>query len=196
MKWALVLMTLTLSACSMLDPRVMRNSAPADGQQLLHPEWGTEDGPGMSINEARFSNTDLQSLQNYLDSQGISYQVVPGGHVMVKLEQAIHFATGSARLSTSSKRWLGTLSRYFLQQQHVQIVIDGHTDSTGSVKLNNNLSQKRAESIKQELMKNQISTTAIYTRGHGEYSPACTNSTVRGKACNRRAELTLLVSNR
>ena len=87
------------------------------------------------------------------------------------------------------------MSDFLSRQQGIDVVIDGHTDSTGKPTFNDSLSVKRADTVKTTLIKNRVAKDAIYTRGYGEYIPACTNRTTEGRACNRRVELLFIVSN-
>ncbi|GAK84015.1 protein F-related protein [Vibrio ponticus] len=86
------------------------------------------------------------------------------------------------------------IGRYIASQPGIDIVIDGHADNTGAASFNDKLSVKRADAVKQQLVRNHVNQQSIFTRGYGETEPACTNSTVSGKACNRRAELRFILS--
>ncbi len=66
------------------------------------------------------------------------------------------------------------------------VEIQGHTDSLGSDLYNQNLSERRAHSVKQHLVRNGISSTRLTTRGYGESSPVTSNDTEAGRAHNRR----------
>jgi outer membrane protein OmpA-like peptidoglycan-associated protein len=54
---------------------------------------------------------------------------------------------------------------------------------------------KRASAVKRQLLRNNVAMDSIFTRGYGEYVPACSNKTKAGKACNRRVEVLFIVSN-
>ena len=70
------------------------------------------------------------------------------------------------------------------------IEITGHTDSSGSVKYNQWLSEKRANAIADHLIQNGISSSRITAIGKGESSPATSNETAEGRAKNRRVDIT------
>jgi OOP family OmpA-OmpF porin len=65
----------------------------------------------------------------------------------------------------------------------------GHTDSDGSNADNQLLSQRRANAVKAYLVKHGINTNRIQTSGKGESSPVASNTTVEGKAKNRRVDI-------
>ena len=67
--------------------------------------------------------------------------------------------------------------------------IIGHTDSIGSNKFNQILSEKRAEATKAFMVKKGINSSRITTEGKGETSPIATNKTKEGQAQNRRIEV-------
>jgi OOP family OmpA-OmpF porin len=72
------------------------------------------------------------------------------------------------------------------------IRIEGHTDSSGSEDLNQKLSQRRADAVKQLLIQNGIAANRIKSIGQGEAHPVASNNTEAGKAKNRRVDIILL----
>ncbi|MGT0150424.1 OmpA family protein [Vibrio metschnikovii] len=85
------------------------------------------------------------------------------------------------------------LGRYLANTPQIDIVIEGHTDNTGTERFNDGLSMRRADMVKNILLEQQVSLAAIYTRGYGEHYLACTNQTPQGRACNRRVELLMIM---
>jgi|GEM_PF-245657 len=75
----------------------------------------------------------------------------------------------------------------------IRIEVSGHTDSTGSVAYNKDLSGRRAASVKNYLVEHGIDTARIETRGAGPDEPVDTNKTAAGRAKNRRIEFTILI---
>ena len=72
---------------------------------------------------------------------------------------------------------------------NLKIDIEGHTDATGSAKLNNELSQKRADAIKKFFLDKGISQDRLTSNGFGSTKPVGDNKTSKGRAENRRVEL-------
>ncbi|MCL4122527.1 UNVERIFIED_CONTAM: hypothetical protein GTU68_003905 [Idotea baltica] len=67
--------------------------------------------------------------------------------------------------------------------------VEGHTDNTGGAALNLRLSEKRANAVKNYLVKRGIDTTRLEAKGFGKGSPVDTNKTRAGRANNRRVEI-------
>ncbi len=221
MKSLIIAMVLLLSGCVSLPPDVnllgernLLHIAPKDEYALMHPEWGyaqTADVvPVRGMNRDTMPSTmtrsetaskpsmkmeHYDSLESFLLNNGIEYEVLPGNHVMVKVKDMIKFNTGSARVSPESKRWLERVGNYIATQSGIDIVINGHTDNTGTPTFNDKLSEMRADAVKSTLLGSSVMRDSIYTRGFGEYVPECTNQTRMGKACNRRVEVMFIVSN-
>ena len=73
----------------------------------------------------------------------------------------------------------------------MQLMILGHTDSDGDAAHNQELSQRRAESVKQYLVSKGVDASKLMTKGMGETDPIATNQTDNGKFRNRRIEFTV-----
>ncbi|MGD8170544.1 OmpA family protein [Vibrio sp. TRT 21S02] len=204
MKYAALPLLLLLTGCGTLPPDMalmgdrMLDTAPKGDLDVMHPEWGYAPKTTVAGVQGPFGQQrtkSYSSLQNFLLSKGVDYEVLPGNHVMVKLKDTIKFQTGSSMVSPESSYWLDIVGSYLSTQPGIDIVIDGHADATGAPSFNDNLSLKRAKAVKSQLIRNNVAMNSIYTRGYGEYVPACSNRTKAGKACNRRVEVFFVMSN-
>ncbi len=134
-------------------------TAPQTDYDLMHPEWGVVQTTRVASNRgySMQSNTHQQTtITNY--GRGVSGQrcvkvswdktvsisVLPGNHVMVK-QMYVNFKTGSAFPEPAYNHWLDTLGDYLSQRQDIDVVIEGHTDNTGSDQINDPLSEQRAK---------------------------------------------------
>ena len=203
-RFAVVMILLSVSGCANMASKIatlgedMLDTAPQTDFEVRYPEWGVAPETRSLDAGNRFSQKRPQSyadLQSFLRKNGIDYELLPGDHTMVKLKDTIKFQTGSASVSSNSRYWLDIVGSYLATQPGIDIVIDGHADNTGAPSLNDKLSIQRASEVKKQLVRNQVSMGSIYTRGYGEYVPACSNKTSVGKACNRRVEVRFIVSN-
>ena len=107
----------------------------------------------------------------------------------------IYFKTGSAKITSQSSHALKTIATYLKQDKHNYYIV-GHTDDTGSLKLNLKLSEQRADSITKALMKEfSIKPGRLHARGVGPLSPASNNTSDAGKKLNRRVEIVRRLAN-
>lgn len=85
---------------------------------------------------------------------------------------------------------LARVSKYLKDYPDNYAVLEGHTDSRGSVKYNQILSQKRAESVRQYMIDNfGVDGSKLSAKGYGKLRPIATNDTEEGRQRNRRTEL-------
>ncbi|MFT5617620.1 MAG: OOP family OmpA-OmpF porin [Arenicella sp.] len=104
----------------------------------------------------------------------------------------IFFASGSYDLEDKSQTELHKLIRFMQENSETKIEIGAHTDNVGTDASNNNLSQKRAQSVVDFLKESGIPKANIIAHGYGETQPIVSNDTDEGKAKNRRIEFKIL----
>lgn len=103
----------------------------------------------------------------------------------------VQFKTDSDVLLPSSARDLTQLAEYMLKNDKLTAVVYGHTDSLGDENHNLELSQKRAESVKNYLMKFGVEESRIQAKGMGSSKSKADNRTLEGRLMNRRVEVVL-----
>ncbi|MEZ9718646.1 hypothetical protein A9259_17155 [Vibrio cyclitrophicus] len=102
------------------------------------------------------------------------------------------FQTGQTDISSAKhKRFFKTYADT-VKPSGSAVLIVGHTDNTGSAKINAEVSLKRARSVARELILNGIPKENIYIYGAGESQPITSNNSTRGRAENRRIEVVTL----
>jgi len=101
----------------------------------------------------------------------------------------VQFASGSSKLKSTATTDLNKLFSILNKNKKINIEVGGHTDNTGSLSGNNNLSRKRAESVKAFLLNKGIGANRISTQGYGPSLPIANNKTPIGRASNRRVEI-------
>lgn len=104
----------------------------------------------------------------------------------------IFFESGSDILLPSSSKEINILKILLVEQPEIKIEINGHTDNVGTKEDNLELSQKRAEAVKNALVELGIKQARIRTKGFGESQPIDTNDTVLGRSNNRRTEFAIV----
>lgn len=103
--------------------------------------------------------------------------------------EGICFDTDKAIVNKAAYPVLDQVVIVLKQNPNLEIVIEGHTDSTGPEVLNQPLSEKRAEAVKQYFVEKGVDAKALSAVGLGEASPIAPNKTAKGRAENRRVEL-------
>ncbi|WP_316835140.1 OmpA family protein [Pedobacter nutrimenti] len=105
----------------------------------------------------------------------------------------ILFPTNSSYLSEDSKKRLADVAKVIQEKNKSRkILIEGHSDKTGTAVYNQWLSEKRAVSVKTYLVGLGINAERIKTAGLGDTQPIADNKTKEGRLKNRRVEITLL----
>lgn len=109
--------------------------------------------------------------------------------VRVTFDSNILFPTNSSYLTDQAKEDIKGLVDEIKKQGPVKIVIEGHTDKTGTPEYNKWLSDKRAVSVKNLAVSLGLPAESIQTKGYGDTKPVADNKTPEGRAKNRRVEL-------
>lgn len=102
------------------------------------------------------------------------------------------FAFAKADLSSKADKNVDKLATFLKKYPNRNVLIEGHTDNIGSEEYNLDLSQRRAESVKEKLIRNGVGPDRITTVGYGEKYPAVSNDTDENRALNRRVEVIIL----
>jgi outer membrane protein OmpA-like peptidoglycan-associated protein len=101
------------------------------------------------------------------------------------------FKSGSSDLLAGARERLAKVSGIVLAYPSLRLAVEGHTDSVGTDDYNQQLSEKRAEAVRQYLVQQGISGDAIVATGFGKTAPLASNETPEGRQQNRRVELVL-----
>jgi len=111
--------------------------------------------------------------------------------LVMTLQEGVLFEYDKAELKSGAMRSLEPLMTFLREHPDRTLLIEGHTDGTGSDSYNLNLSQRRAEAVRGFLASNGISADRIVARGYGESYPVTTNTTEAGRQQNRRVEVVI-----
>jgi len=106
-------------------------------------------------------------------------------------DSKINFETGNAEISANSLTLLGRIVTTAKRCPDASFEVAGHTDNTGNANYNMTLSTKRAQSVVTYLVNQGLPATQFNANGYGPTKPIATNSTVQGRAQNRRIEFKL-----
>jgi len=103
----------------------------------------------------------------------------------------ILFETGEYQLKQGARETLAKIAGVLLAYPAIKLEIDGFTDNVGSEERNDELSEKRADSVRDFLIHQGVPADSITARGLGEANPVAANDTRIGRQLNRRVELVL-----
>jgi OOP family OmpA-OmpF porin len=150
------------------------------------------------IFEGEKINPEVAAINTELAGKLISqqYQSIDASACATRLSvlsdsQSISFEPGSANLSVSSGYALDTIADFIFLCPNVGVIVAGHTDNIGSAKLNQSLSQQRAERVVEYLVEKGIEVEKLQAVGFGDARPAVPNDSTANRAKNRRIEFTL-----
>jgi outer membrane protein OmpA-like peptidoglycan-associated protein len=101
------------------------------------------------------------------------------------------FDVDAADLKPGADSMLDRLAGFLEEYEEREVLIEGHTDSTGPENYNETLSERRANAVREALTERGIAATRIRTRGLGEAEPIASNSTAAGRQQNRRVDVVI-----
>ncbi len=110
---------------------------------------------------------------------------------VLKSAKGVFFETGSDKLKNESFKNLNELAIILMEDEAVNVEIQGHTDNKGDVTKNKELSQKRADAVKNFLLVKGIDAARLKAVGYGSELPIADNATEKGRSTNRRVEFKL-----
>lgn len=104
----------------------------------------------------------------------------------------LSFKTNSDVLDSSSNARLDSAVLTLNNNPDSDVLVAGHTDSSGDAAYNQSLSEKRANAVRNYLIEKGVDGSRLSVRGYGETEPVASNDTAAGRAKNRRVELRIL----
>ena len=149
---------------------------------------GTLIGKHMDKVKAKAAAVQNAKVEEVTDANGLSA-------VKVSFDGGILFATNKADLNSTSKNSLINFANVLKSEPQTLVDIQGHTDSTGSDKVNQPLSEKRAQSVANFLLAQGVPASQLVNiAGFGSSSPVADNSTAAGRQLNRRVDVYIYAS--
>jgi outer membrane protein OmpA-like peptidoglycan-associated protein len=136
---------------------------------------------------------DKQAEELRKDLEGAKVERVGEG-IKITFHSGIQFATDSDNLTATSKANIDDLAKVLNKYDDTNILIEGHTDSTGKRKYNQNLSEDRAASVSNYLKSMGVPATRISNVGYGPDQPIGDNATEAGRQQNRRVEVAIFAN--
>jgi outer membrane protein OmpA-like peptidoglycan-associated protein len=136
---------------------------------------------------------DNQAEELQRDLQGAKVERVGEG-IKITFNSGLLFDVDSYTLSETSKANLLDLSKTLNKYDDTNVLIEGHTDNTGTTEHNQKLSEKRADSVSDFLKSNSVAGGRISTNGYGENQPVADNASDAGRQQNRRVDVAIFAN--
>ena len=159
------------------------------------------------VSQSRYDDVVAQNQQLQQQVASLSSQVQTTQTQVGRLQSAIKytidsdllFPPGKWEMSAAGKDVIGKFTNRLAPTQQNKLVVNGYTDNApigrglqrGGITSNQILSQKRAENVMEYLISQDMQPSLVSAVGHGEVDPVAPNNTAKGRAKNRRVELTL-----
>ena len=153
---------------------------------------------GAALGYVASENADLQRRQRedqvinqaasmFDESEAEVYR--QGDKLVIRLKE-MKFSTGHSELPSTSVPLLGKVKDALKQLGPSKVVVEGHTDGVGTAKVNQKLSQERADAVAKYFQSDEnMSSNKFETEGFGYTKPLASNKTKEGRAQNRRVDI-------
>jgi outer membrane protein OmpA-like peptidoglycan-associated protein len=165
------------------DARVAAGQVERDRIQL--------DARSRQVQNAEAATTVAKEQSARLQAEIDQLKATPTNRGLVLTLGDVLFDTGKAELNSGASRKLDQLAQFLSEHPDRRVQIDGFTDSIGSEAFNQELSRRRADSVKSALLNRGVSGSRIGTEGYGKAFPVANNTDSGGRQLNRRVEVVI-----
>lgn len=205
-----LLLAALLSACASTDPwtgeqRTSRTGAGAGigagvgavigavsgGDRLKRAAIGAGVGALAGAAVGNYMDRQEAALREQLRGSGVSV-TRRGDDIILNMPGDVTFDVDSHGLKPQFFEVLDSVALVAKEFDQTVLIVDGHTDSTGSAEYNQTLSERRADTVARYIINQDVAPVRIESYGYGEQFPVATNNTAEGRNANRRVELTLM----
>ena len=133
---------------------------------------------------------DKQAEELQKDMQNARVERVGEG-IKITFDSGILFDTNSANLRAASEADITKMAAILQKYPDTNVLVEGHTDNSGSDAINQPLSERRAQAVATSTISKGVSSSRITTQGYGSSQPVGDNATAEGKQANRRVEIAI-----
>ena len=134
-----------------------------------------------------------EELQN--DMKGARVERVGEG-IKITFDSGILFDTNSATLRSASESDIAKMAAILQKYPDTNVLVEGHTDNTGSDAINQPLSERRAQAVASSTVAKGVASSRVTTQGYGSSQPVGDNTTAEGKQANRRVEVAIYANDK
>ncbi|MGD8699530.1 MAG: OmpA family protein [Gemmatimonadales bacterium] len=136
---------------------------------------------------------DQQAAEMERDLEGAKVERIGEG-IKITFDSGLLFEVDKYDLTPSAQTNLSDLARILNKYEDTNILIEGHTDSSGSDEYNMRLSERRAQAVSHYLAAQSVASGRFSLMGYGETQPIASNETTEGRRLNRRVELAIMAN--
>ena len=136
---------------------------------------------------------DEQAEEIERDLEGAHVERIGEG-IKITFDSGLLFDVNKAALQPEGLTNLNNLATILQKYPDTDVLIEGHTDATGTEEHNLDLSNQRAQSVANALAGKQVDATRFTLMGYGEGQPIASNDTDEGRQANRRVELAIMAN--
>ena len=136
---------------------------------------------------------DKQAAEMQAELEGAEVKRVDEG-IQLTFDSGLLFDVGKAAIKPETKTNLDKLSESLMKYPDTDVLIEGHTDSTGAEEMNLELSRQRSQSVSNYLASLGVDPRRFTIMGYGESQPIATNDTTEGRQANRRVEIAIMAN--
>jgi outer membrane protein OmpA-like peptidoglycan-associated protein len=158
-------------------------------QALIAQQTAEQKAAALEAARAQAERDQAMIAQQEQQLKELDARQTPRGMVITLGD--VLFAVNKAQLSAGGVRNVQKLANFLNQYPQRKVLIEGHTDSTGSRSINQPLSERRADAVRSALIGMGIGGDRIETRGYAEAYPVASNNNAAGRQMNRRVEIVL-----
>ncbi|WP_087023686.1 OmpA family protein [Thaumasiovibrio subtropicus] len=151
---------------------------------------GAASGAAVGGGIGYYMDVQEAKLREQLAASGITV-IRDGDNIILNMPNEITFRVNETNLDSRARLALRNVALVVNEYDQTMLNVLGHTDSTGSAAYNQELSQRRANEVRSQLIAEGVSPSRVVAIGRGESSPIANNNTEQGRAENRRVEIVL-----
>lgn len=138
---------------------------------------------------------DKQAAEMEQDLEGAKIERIGEG-IKITFDSGLLFDVNKAELKEKSKLELADLGTILNKYEDTNILLEGHTDASGSEEYNLQLSRLRAQSVSNYLAQEGVNATRFNIMGYGESQPIASNESAQGRSLNRRVEVAIYANDK
>ncbi|MCJ7588798.1 MAG: OmpA family protein [Candidatus Aminicenantes bacterium] len=136
---------------------------------------------------------DKQAAEMQRDLEGAKVERIGEG-IKITFDSGLLFDVNRAELRDASRRNIEKLAQILQKYPDTNILIEGHTDSTGADDYNMGLSRERSRSVADYLVDQAVASSRCTVMGYGESQPIASNESVQGRQMNRRVDVAVMAN--